>query len=111
MHSDVSELIWYKLGMVIDTTELFISVHLSDLDPSFRSQECDGSCTVEQVEECVEGSSNLMNLLYACHLGENLELVRQADDTDDLDEVYYLHLAAPRRVSSLQNLHSHSFLR
>ena len=47
----------------------------------------------------MEGSQNLMNLLYACHLGENTELVSQADDSEDHDEVYYLHLAAPKRVS------------
>ena len=49
----------------------------------------------------MEGSQNLMNLLYACHLGENTELVSQADDSEDHDEVYYLHLAAPKRVSEV----------
>ncbi|KAL8607921.1 hypothetical protein ACOMHN_005476 [Nucella lapillus] len=51
-----------------------------------------------RVGEGVEGSQNLMNLLYACHLGENTELLRQADDCGDQDEVYYLHLASPTRV-------------
>lgn len=59
---------------------------------------------VVQVEEKAEGSQNLMNLLYACHLGENAELVSQADDSEDHDEVYYLHLAAPKRWQSFKSL-------
>ncbi|KAK7109186.1 uncharacterized protein [Littorina saxatilis] len=59
---------------------------------------------MQRVEEGKDGSQNLMNLLYACHLGENTELVSQADDSDDHDEVYYLHLASPKRWESFRSL-------
>ncbi|XP_076460857.1 uncharacterized protein LOC143293637 isoform X2 [Babylonia areolata] len=59
---------------------------------------------MQRVGEGMEGSQNMMNLLYACHLGENSELIRQADDAEDQDEVYYLHLASPKRWESFRSL-------
>lgn len=53
-----------------------------------------------QVESGVEGAQNLLNLLYACHLGENVELTGPSNPMDYQDEVYYLHLASPKRVNS-----------
>ncbi|KAK7479244.1 hypothetical protein BaRGS_00029492, partial [Batillaria attramentaria] len=59
---------------------------------------------MQRVDRGMAGAQNLLNLLYACHLGENTELVGQPDSTDDQDEVYYLHLSAPKRWESFRSL-------
>lgn len=49
-----------------------------------------------QVDTGVSGAQNIFNLLCACRLGENVELVGHCDDHS---EVYYMHLLPHKHVS------------